>query len=174
MKWISCAIVLLFWAWCCWQRCYCTCCCRPFARAAWSHPSQLRKWGCWPLLPPGLRPSTCPFALDSYLETLRCFSGRLYQWIKPDSKFYPGERITEKACLIHLNYNLFSKSFFLWLDYINSKILSEKILFLSRLQVVLLHGQAFTSKTWEEVGTMALLAANGYQALAMDLPGKWR
>lgn len=40
-----------------------------------------------------------------------------------------------------------------------------------RLQVVLLHGQAFTSKTWEELGTMALLATNGYQALAMDLPG---
>lgn len=43
---------------------------------------------------------------------------------------------------------------------------------LCRLQVVLLHGQAFTSKTWEELGTMALLATNGYQALAMDLPGK--
>ncbi|XP_008318009.2 protein ABHD14A isoform X2 [Cynoglossus semilaevis] len=42
---------------------------------------------------------------------------------------------------------------------------------LPRLQVVLLHGQAFTSKTWEDLGTMALLAANGYQALAMDLPG---
>ncbi|XP_037106723.1 protein ABHD14A [Syngnathus acus] len=42
---------------------------------------------------------------------------------------------------------------------------------LPRLQVVLLHGQAFTSKTWEELGTMALLATNGYQALAMDLPG---
>lgn len=41
-----------------------------------------------------------------------------------------------------------------------------------RLQVVLLHGQAFTSKTWEELGTMALLATNGYQALAMDLPGR--
>lgn len=40
-----------------------------------------------------------------------------------------------------------------------------------RLQVVLLHGQAFTSKTWEELGTMSLLAVNGYQALAMDLPG---
>lgn len=37
--------------------------------------------------------------------------------------------------------------------------------------MVLLHGQAFTSKTWEELGTMAVLAANGYQALAMDLPG---
>ncbi|XP_004548568.1 protein ABHD14A [Maylandia zebra] len=42
---------------------------------------------------------------------------------------------------------------------------------LPRLQIVLLHGQAFTSKTWEELGTMALLATNGYQALAMDLPG---
>ncbi|XP_054882574.1 protein ABHD14A [Poeciliopsis prolifica] len=42
---------------------------------------------------------------------------------------------------------------------------------LPKLQMVLLHGQAFTSKTWEELGTMAVLAANGYQALAMDLPG---
>ncbi|XP_003973345.1 protein ABHD14A [Takifugu rubripes] len=42
---------------------------------------------------------------------------------------------------------------------------------LPKLQVVLLHGQAFTSKTWEDLGTMALLATNGYQALAMDLPG---
>ncbi|KAM8867533.1 protein ABHD14A [Synchiropus picturatus] len=42
---------------------------------------------------------------------------------------------------------------------------------LPSLQVVLLHGQAFTSKTWEELGTMSLLAANGHQALAMDLPG---
>ncbi|KAJ8259930.1 hypothetical protein GJAV_G00175120 [Gymnothorax javanicus] len=40
-----------------------------------------------------------------------------------------------------------------------------------RLQVVLLHGQAFTSKTWEDLGTLALLATNGYQALALDLPG---
>lgn len=38
--------------------------------------------------------------------------------------------------------------------------------------MVLLHGQAFTSKTWEELGTMAILAVNGYQALAMDLPGR--
>ncbi|XP_068171638.1 protein ABHD14A [Antennarius striatus] len=42
---------------------------------------------------------------------------------------------------------------------------------LPRLQVVLLHGQAFTSQTWEELGTMALLAVNGYQAIAVDLPG---
>lgn len=43
---------------------------------------------------------------------------------------------------------------------------------LGRLPVVLLHGQAFTSKTWEELGTMAVLVTNGYQALAMDLPGR--
>lgn len=42
---------------------------------------------------------------------------------------------------------------------------------LPRLQIVLLHGQAFSSKTWEELGTLALLANNGYQALALDLPG---
>ncbi|MBN3288610.1 ABHEA protein, partial [Polyodon spathula] len=39
-----------------------------------------------------------------------------------------------------------------------------------RLQVVLLHGQAFTSKTWEDLGTLTLLASHGYQALALDLP----
>ncbi|XP_034022358.1 protein ABHD14A [Thalassophryne amazonica] len=42
---------------------------------------------------------------------------------------------------------------------------------LPRLQVVLLHGQAFSSKTWEDLGTMTYLAATGYQVLAMDLPG---
>uniref|UniRef100_A0A8B9HM50 Peptidase M20 dimerisation domain-containing protein n=1 Tax=Astyanax mexicanus TaxID=7994 RepID=A0A8B9HM50_ASTMX len=50
-------------------------------------------------------------------------------------------------------------------------ILYVNVLFI-RLQVVLLHGQAFTSKTWEELGTLSLLAANGYQALALDLPGR--
>lgn len=50
--------------------------------------------------------------------------------------------------------------------------MEKKLISFCRLQVVLLHGQAFTSKTWEELGTMALLAVNGYQALAMDLPGK--
>ena len=51
-------------------------------------------------------------------------------------------------------------------------IYSWKNVFFNRLQVVLLHGQAFSSKTWEELGTLALLATNGFQALAMDLPGK--
>lgn len=43
-----------------------------------------------------------------------------------------------------------------------------------RLQIVLLHGQAFTSKTWEELGTLSLLATHGYQAFALDLPGTTR
>uniref|UniRef100_A0A3Q0SSK4 Protein ABHD14A n=1 Tax=Amphilophus citrinellus TaxID=61819 RepID=A0A3Q0SSK4_AMPCI len=38
-------------------------------------------------------------------------------------------------------------------------------------QILPRNQMAFTSKTWEELGTMALLATNGYQALAMDLPG---
>lgn len=50
--------------------------------------------------------------------------------------------------------------------------LKERNCFVCRLQVVLLHGQAFTSQTWEELGTMAILATNGYQAIAVDLPGR--
>uniref|UniRef100_A0A674G7C2 Protein ABHD14A n=1 Tax=Taeniopygia guttata TaxID=59729 RepID=A0A674G7C2_TAEGU len=42
----------------------------------------------------------------------------------------------------------------------------------SRPDVLFLHGQAFTSKTWEALGTLALLAAEGYRAVAIDLPGR--
>ena len=37
--------------------------------------------------------------------------------------------------------------------------------------VLLLHGGRFSSKTWEELGTLAVLAGGGYLALAVDLPG---
>ncbi|CAJ0959425.1 unnamed protein product, partial [Ranitomeya imitator] len=37
--------------------------------------------------------------------------------------------------------------------------------------VLLLHGRSFTSKTWEELGTLQILSEHGYRAAAIDLPG---
>jgi abhydrolase domain-containing protein 14 len=37
--------------------------------------------------------------------------------------------------------------------------------------VLLLHGAAFGSKTWDDLGTIALLARQGYRVVAVDLPG---
>ncbi len=37
--------------------------------------------------------------------------------------------------------------------------------------VLLLHGMRFSAQTWQELGTLELLAEQGYRALALDLPG---
>ena len=37
--------------------------------------------------------------------------------------------------------------------------------------VLLLHGAAFRAQTWRDTGTLALLAREGYHAVAIDLPG---
>jgi abhydrolase domain-containing protein 14 len=37
--------------------------------------------------------------------------------------------------------------------------------------VLLLHGKMFKAATWQETGTLAILAKAGYRALALDMPG---
>lgn len=39
--------------------------------------------------------------------------------------------------------------------------------------VLLLHGQAFTSKNWEDIKTLHYIAAMGYTPIAVDLPSKY-
>ncbi|ESP01715.1 hypothetical protein LOTGIDRAFT_139246, partial [Lottia gigantea] len=41
----------------------------------------------------------------------------------------------------------------------------------NKLSVLLLHGQAFTSNNWKEIGTIQLLGVSGYNVIAVDLPG---
>jgi pimeloyl-ACP methyl ester carboxylesterase len=37
--------------------------------------------------------------------------------------------------------------------------------------VLFLHGASFSAQTWQDLGTLALLAQQGYHAVAVDLPG---
>ena len=37
--------------------------------------------------------------------------------------------------------------------------------------VLLLHGKMFSAETWNKLGTLEVLAENGYRAFALDLPG---
>ncbi|XP_076354340.1 putative protein-lysine deacylase ABHD14B [Tachypleus tridentatus] len=39
------------------------------------------------------------------------------------------------------------------------------------ISILLLHGEAFSSKTWLDLGTIQVLAAMGYRTVAMDVPG---
>ena len=40
--------------------------------------------------------------------------------------------------------------------------------------VFFLHGSSFSSKTWEDIKTLQLVAAMGYRAVAVDIPGACR
>lgn len=92
-KWISCAIVSLSWAWCCWPHYCCTCCCHLYVRAAWSHLLRLKEWGWWPPLLLRFQPSTCPFAPGSYQGTLHCSSEKPCLLMELDDRYCRGELI---------------------------------------------------------------------------------
>ncbi|XP_006511865.1 protein ABHD14A isoform X2 [Mus musculus] len=58
----------------------------------------------------------------------------------------------------------------------NSRIFYREVLPIQqarRAEVVFLHGKAFNSHTWEQLGTLQLLSERGYRAVAIDLPGEY-
>ena len=40
--------------------------------------------------------------------------------------------------------------------------------------VFFMHGAKFSSKTWQDIKTLQLVAAMGYRAVAVDIPGTFR
>lgn len=38
-------------------------------------------------------------------------------------------------------------------------------------EILLLHGMKFNARTWQELGTLDLLATSGFKAIALDMPG---
>ncbi len=37
--------------------------------------------------------------------------------------------------------------------------------------ILFLHGASFSAKTWQDLGTLKIISASGYRAVAVDLPG---
>lgn len=50
---------------------------------------------------------------------------------------------------------------------------SSSTIYVCRAEVVFLHGKAFNSHIWEQLGTLQLLSKRGYRAVAIDLPGEY-
>ena len=66
---------------------------------------------------------------------------------------------------MYVKFNYFFSSFFRISDPAFGVAETGKTLFL-------LHGAAFTSKTWvNEIGTMQTMASVGHKVIAVDLPG---
>lgn len=62
-------------------------------------------------------------------------------------------------------------SYLTWNDNINEAVFYRQIVAEnSKFAVLLLHGQKFISKTWQDIGTLKALSSKGFTAIAADLP----